>query len=45
MSANVGEVEDVEGEAEKAAHMYLVGGKPGGGAYGVAIGALDMREV
>ena len=42
MSANVWGVEDGEGKARKA---YFVGGKPGGGADGVVIGALDAREL
>ena len=42
MSANVGEVEEVEGKGRKAANVYFVRGKPGGGADGVVLGALDM---
>ena len=43
MSTNVWGVEDGERKARKAAHVYFVGGKPGGGADGVVIGALDVR--
>ena len=45
MSANVWGVEGGEGKARKAAHVYFVGGKPCGGANGVVIGALDVREL
>ena len=45
MSANVWGVEDRMGKARKAAHVYFVGGKPGGVADGVVIGALDVQEL
>ena len=45
MSANIWEVEDGGGKARKAAHVYFVGGKPGGDVDGVVIGALDVREL
>lgn len=43
--ADVGWVEDGEGESRKAAHVYFVEGKPGGGADGVVVGALDVQQV
>ena len=42
---NVWGVVDGEGKARKAAQVCFVGGKPGGGADGVVIGALDAREL
>ena len=45
MSAKVWGVEDREGKARKAAHVYFVGGKPGGGTDGVVTGNLDVREM
>lgn len=45
MSGNVGRVEDGEGEARKAAHVYFIGGQPSGGTAGVVVGALDAREL
>ena len=45
MSANVWGVEGGEGKARKAAHVYFVGSKPGGGADGVVIGTFDGREL
>ena len=45
MSTNVWGVEHGEGKARKAVHVHFVGGKPGGGADGVVMGALDVREL
>ena len=45
MAARVSGIEHGEGKARKAAHVCFVGGKPGGGADGVVIGALDVREL
>ena len=45
MSTNVWGAEDGEGKARMAANVYVVGGKPVGGADGVVVGALDVREL
>ena len=45
MSTNVWGAEDGEGKARMAANVYVVGGKPVGGADGVVVGALDGPEL
>lgn len=45
MSANVEQVVDDGGEARKVAQVDFIGGKPCGGADGVIVDALDVREL
>ena len=45
VSANVGEIENGEGEARKAAHVYFVGGQPCRGFHGVVACALHVWEL
>ena len=45
MFTNAWRVQDGQEKARKADHVYFVGGKRGGGADGVVIGALDVREL
>ena len=42
VSANVGEIEDGEGEARKASNVYIVGGEPCSGVDGVVVCALHV---
>ena len=45
VSANVGEIEDGEGEARKASNVYIVGGEPCSGVDGVVVCALHVWEL
>lgn len=44
-STNVRRVENGEGEARKAVHVYFIGVQLSGGADGVGMRALDVREL
>ena len=43
--ANVGEIEDGEGEARKGTDVYFVGGKPCSGVDGVVVCALHVWQL
>ena len=45
VSANVGEIEDGEGEARKASNVYIVGGEPCSSVDGVVVCALHVWEL
>ena len=45
VSANIGEIEDGEGEVRKAADVYFVGGEPCSGVDGVVVCALHVWEL
>ena len=45
MSADVGEVKDVKGEAGEMIHVHFVGGKSDGCAEGVVVRALNVWEL